>query len=166
MTFFRGGWLIWLSIAVAVILSIMRAPFETPSWFESLRPEWLFLIIYYWKIRHTDRVNIYLAWLLGFAVDVLLNEPLGTNPLCLIILLFTCHQMAPNLVGRRHTKVLLLLVALLCGLTALKSLILAFTYDVPFNIALILGRTASSIVLWFPIYLVFDRLAPRYVRSR
>ena len=163
MTFLRGGWLIVLSIAVAVVLSIMQAPFDSPSWLEPLRPDWLILVIFYWKVRYTNRINIYLVWIFGFAVDVLMNEPLGTNPLCFIILLFTCHQIAPNLVGRQHTKLLFLLVALLCGLTVFKSLILAFTYDVPFDIALIFTKTVSSVVFWFPTYLILDRLSRPYL---
>ena len=166
MRLFEHGWLIVLSIAVAVILSIMRAPFEPPTWTDLFRPDWLTLVIFYWKIRFTEKINLYLVWLFGFFVDVLMNEPLGTNSLCYIILLFTCHQIANNLSRRQHTKVLILLMALLCGLTTCKALILLFAYDVPLDVTSIVARIVSSFCFWFPTYLLLDRLSNRFLESQ
>ena len=47
MSFAKGGWLIPLSLLVAMVLAIARLPGELPQWVDGLRPAWALALLFY-----------------------------------------------------------------------------------------------------------------------
>lgn len=87
----RNGWVIWLSLVLALLLSV--APM--PVFLESGRPLWLALFITYWVLALPHRIGMVTAWLFGLFADVLYGSLLGQNALVLMLTTFfvlTLHQ--------------------------------------------------------------------------
>ena len=77
----RAGWLIPLSLLVAMMLSIVRLPGESPDWVGWLRPDWAVALLFYWTVTTPGRISMFLAWLAGFLFDALLggSYPFGLH---------------------------------------------------------------------------------------
>jgi len=75
----RGGWIVFVSLIVAMILGVLHLPADWPSWLGSLRPNWLLLVLFFWVIDLPHRVGLVGIWVLGLFVDVLYADPIGLN---------------------------------------------------------------------------------------
>lgn len=80
---FNGGWVILLSLLVAMLLSVFHLPESWPAWLGWLRPNWLLLVLFFWVMELPTRIGLVTAWLLGLVADALLADPLGVNGLIL-----------------------------------------------------------------------------------
>lgn len=86
----RNGWVIWLTIAVAMLLSVIPMGFM-----EIGRPLWLALVLSFWTMTLPHRFGLARAWFLGLAEDVLYGSLLGQNALILTLITFlvmTLHR--------------------------------------------------------------------------
>lgn len=70
-----GGWVIVMSVLVALLLSIIPMPF----WAQWGRPEWLAMVLVYWVIALPERIGVGIAWCSGLALDIIEGSPLGQN---------------------------------------------------------------------------------------
>ena len=75
----RGGWVVLLSLLVAITLAIFHLPESWPAWLGVLRPNWLLLVLFFWVMEIPHRLGLFVAYLMGLVVDALLAEPLGLN---------------------------------------------------------------------------------------
>lgn len=80
----RNGWVIWLSLVLALLLSV--APM--PAFLETGRPLWLALFITYWVLALPGRIGMVTAWCFGLFADVLYGSLLGQNALVLMLTTF------------------------------------------------------------------------------
>jgi rod shape-determining protein MreD len=84
----RGGWVILLSLAVAMLLMVVHLPTEQPAWLGWLRPSWPTLVVFYWVMALPHRFGMISAWITGLLLDVLYADPLGVNGFCLAALTY------------------------------------------------------------------------------
>jgi len=77
----RGGWLIMLTLLLALLLSV--APM--PAFMDIGRPLWLALFLSFWVLSVPHRLGLTTAWLFGLAEDVLYGSLLGQNALILCL---------------------------------------------------------------------------------
>ncbi len=84
----RGGWAILLSLAVAMLLSVVHLPEWWPQWLGWLRPNWVALTVFFWVLAVPHRFGLVTAWFVGLLVDVLQAEPLGLNAVVLSVLTY------------------------------------------------------------------------------
>jgi rod shape-determining protein MreD len=75
----QGGWLILLSVLVALLLAIIHLPETWPQWLGWLRPAWVVMVLFFWVMELPHRVGLVSAWLTGILLDVLYADPLGLN---------------------------------------------------------------------------------------
>ncbi len=75
----RGGWLILLTVALAMVLAIFHLPESWPQWLGWLRPAWLAMVVFYWVMELPHRLGLISAWVIGLLLDVLYADPLGLN---------------------------------------------------------------------------------------
>lgn len=80
----RGGWVIWLTFLLALLLTTLPMP-ETFEWG---RPQWVAITLIYWVIALPHRVGVWSAWVLGLLMDILLGNLLGVNALSLALMAF------------------------------------------------------------------------------
>jgi len=101
-----GGWVIPVSILVAMILSVV----SYPDWMRYAVPHWLSLVIFYWCIAAPDRMNVGNAWIAGLLLDLLLHTLFGVHAItaalvaqrlrmyhiwqqCLVVFLIACIEV-------------------------------------------------------------------------
>ena len=84
----RGGWVILLTLAVAMLLAVFHLPEGAPAWLGWLRPSWIVLVVFYWVMALPHRFGMISAWITGLLVDVLYADPLGVNGFCLAALTY------------------------------------------------------------------------------
>ncbi len=84
----RGGWVILLTLAFAMLLAVVHLPDGTPTWVGWLRPSWIVLVVFYWVMALPHRFGMITAWITGMLVDVLYADPLGVNGFCLAALTY------------------------------------------------------------------------------
>jgi len=80
----NGGWVIFFSFIVALMLTAM----PLPEWAINWRPAWVAMVLIYWCMALPHRVGIGVGWSLGILLDVLQGTLLGQNAIGLAILAF------------------------------------------------------------------------------
>lgn len=78
----RRTWVILISLAVALLLTI----FPLPQWGEELRPQWVALALIYWNLAVPERVGVFWAWTVGLVLDVTTGTVLGQHALSLSVI--------------------------------------------------------------------------------
>ncbi|MEW6311766.1 MAG: rod shape-determining protein MreD [Pseudomonadota bacterium] len=89
----RNGWVIWLTLIVALVLSIVPMPASA----ELGRPLWLGMVIAYWALVLPHRGGMGAAFCAGLALDVLAGTLLGQNGLPLILVAFLVLSLQQRL---------------------------------------------------------------------
>lgn len=152
----RNLWVIWVSFALALLLSV--APM--PAFMETGRPLWLALCLTAWTLALPHRVGMTTAWVLGLAADVLYGTLLGQNALILTFITFlvlSLHQRLRMFPMWQQSLVLLVVF----GLAQLVQLWLnALTGNRPPTLLFILPALVSAL-LWPWVY-----TALRIIRQR
>ncbi|WP_342244182.1 rod shape-determining protein MreD [Pseudomonas sp. OTU5201] len=143
----NNGWVIWVSLILALVLSVG----PVPSFMEIGRPLWLALFLTYWTLALPHRVGMTTAWLLGLAEDVLYGTLLGQNALILALITFlvlTLHQRLRMFPMWQQCLVLLVVF----GLAQLVQLWLnALTGNRPPTLVFLLPALVSAL-LWPWVY--------------
>ncbi len=89
----NNGWVIWVSLLVALLLSI--APM--PDSLQLARPLWLGMFIAYWAINLPHRGGLSIAFFFGLMLDVLSGTLLGQHGLPLILTTFLVLSLQQRL---------------------------------------------------------------------
>jgi rod shape-determining protein MreD len=89
----RNGWMVWLTFAIGMLLSVS----PLPQFMEILRPLWLALLLAFWALAMPQKVGMVTAWCLGLAEDVLYGTLLGQNALILTLITFLVLSLQQRL---------------------------------------------------------------------
>jgi rod shape-determining protein MreD len=84
-----GGGIIILSFILALVGHMVMLP----NWAESLRPDWIALVLIYWCIALPERVGVGVGWLAGLMQDVASGAILGQNALILAIVAYLALRL-------------------------------------------------------------------------
>ena len=85
----RGGWAVLLSLALALLLTLL----PMPPLIEDLRPQWVALTLIYWCLTVPDRVGVFWGFGTGLAMDVATGSLLGYHALGLSVIAFLAVKM-------------------------------------------------------------------------
>lgn len=139
----RNGWVIWVSMLLALLLSV--APL--PTFMETGRPLWVALFLTYWVLYLPHRVGMTTAWVFGLAEDVLYGTLFGQNALILTLIVFlvlSLHQRLRMFPMWQQSLVLLVVF----GIAQLVQLWLnALTGNRPPTLTFVLPALVSAL-LW------------------
>ena len=83
--------LILLTILLGLFLSLITLPLGYYS------PEWILLVLIYWAIAIPSTSKIFLAFLSGFLVDIVLGQVLGISSLFYVILIYVVLRLYNSL---------------------------------------------------------------------
>lgn len=89
----NNGWVIWLSLLIALLLSVAPMPHSIGLG----RPLWLAMFISYWAIALPHRGGMVAAFFFGLMLDVLSGTLLGQNGLPLILITFLVLNLQQRL---------------------------------------------------------------------
>ena len=92
-THLRNGWMVWLTFAIGLLLSIS----PLPQFMEILRPLWLALLLAFWSLALPHKVGMVTAFCLGLTEDVLYGTLLGQNALILTLITFLVLSLQQRL---------------------------------------------------------------------
>lgn len=87
----QNHFIILLTVIVAFLLSVMPLPDRLALF----RPEWVYLVVFFWVIAIPQHIGITVAWVVGLLLDVLDGTLLGMQALTLSItayLALVLHQ--------------------------------------------------------------------------
>lgn len=87
-------WPLWLSLLVAVLLTLMPAPDWYSQTFDNvnLRPLWVLPVSFYWAIALPQRFSMGSAWLLGLLLDISTGGLFGRYALAMVICIWLCQR--------------------------------------------------------------------------
>lgn len=147
----KGGWLIPLSLLLALLLSIARLPGEPPEWVGGLRPDWAVAFFFYWTVTTPGRTGMFSAWLVGFLFDALHggSYPLGLHGAGFALTVFVAAalrerlQMYNPLQQASAVAVLALIVQIFHGAVRFIALDIELTVFLPLS--------ALSTLLVYPL---------------
>ena len=83
--------LILLTILLSLFVSLITLPLGYYS------PEWILLVLIYWAIAIPSINKLFLAFLLGFLVDIVLGQVLGISSLFYVILTYVVLRLYNSL---------------------------------------------------------------------
>ncbi|KPW72796.1 Rod shape-determining protein MreD [Pseudomonas syringae pv. coriandricola] len=139
----RNGWVVWLTFAIGLLLSVS----PLPQFMEIFRPLWLALLLTFWVLALPHKYGMTTAWVLGLMEDVLYGTLLGQNALILSLITFLVMSLQQRLrMFPMWQQCLVLLV--IFGLAQLAQLWLsALTGNRQPTLALVLPALVSAL-LW------------------
>jgi len=153
----HGGLAILLSFVAALALQMLALP----DWAETLRPDWIALVLIYWCIALPDRIGVGYGWLAGLVLDVANGAVLGQHALTLAVVAYLALRLHQRLrlfpLWQQSLSVLILiLLHLMLALWIRGSVGLStgtWTYWLP---------AVTSMMLWTPVFLSLRRLRRAY----
>lgn len=153
----RNGWVIWFSLALALLLSV--APM--PEFMAVGRPLWVALLLTYWVLTVPSRVGMVTAWVFGLLSDVLNGTLLGQSALVLTLIIFlvlTLHRRLQMFPMWQQSLVLLVVF----GLAQLVQLWLnALTGNRQPTLEFVFPAVVSAL-LWPWVYAVLRGVQQRF----
>ncbi len=75
-----------LPMALSALVALALAVLPLPSMLESLRPDFLVLVVFYWSIESPRAGGLTLAFMAGLALDVIHGVVLGQHALALTLM--------------------------------------------------------------------------------
>ena len=93
MTRARNGWVLPVSLLLALLLGLV----PLPAILQPLRPYWLALVLAYWIVETPDRAGLGLAFVCGVVADVVYGGILGEQALRLVIMAFILQRFRARL---------------------------------------------------------------------
>ena len=153
----QGGWVILLTVVLAMLAAIVHLPESWPAWLGWWRPVWVPLVLFFWVVEVPHRVGLIVAWMVGLCLDVLVADPLGVNGALLACLTFVTWRFYERLRMFAVLQQSLLLLVLLGVYELLRASILAWVRGDSFHWAILLGPVLSAF-LWPFLYMFLQRL--------
>lgn len=89
----RNGWILPVSIVIALLLGLLPLP---PA-LQPLRPYWLALILAYWVIEAPESAGLGFAFIVGLIADLMFGGLLGEQALRLVIMTFILQRFRTRL---------------------------------------------------------------------
>jgi rod shape-determining protein MreD len=153
----QGGWLILLTLAIAMVLAVVHLPETVPQWLGWLRPAWVALVIFYWVMELPHRMGLIAAWVLGALVDVLQAEPLGLNGVILASITYVAWRFYERLRMYSVAQQCAVVFLLVAAAEMFRALVLDLVAGRGWSWG-VLGPAALSMLLWPFVALVLTRL--------
>ena len=85
----HGGNIILLSFIAAFILSML----PLPQVLQSIRPEFVLLVLIYWCIALPNRIGVGIGWIAGLVFDVSTDSLLGQHALTFALIAYLSIQL-------------------------------------------------------------------------
>ena len=89
----RNGWILPVSIVLALLLGLLPLP---PA-LQPLRPYWLALVLAYWVIEAPESAGLGFAFIVGLVADLMFGGLLGEQALRLVVMAFILRRFRAQL---------------------------------------------------------------------
>lgn len=151
-------WLVPGTVAVALMLTMM----PLPEAIESLRPDWVALVVLYWAIAVPERFGMVFAWIAGLLLDVSTGTLLGQHALALVLVVAIALRLHQRLRLFPPAQQALAIVALLL----FKQVVVLWTSGMvdraPQEAWLHMLAPLFALVFWPLVFIILRDLRRRY----
>lgn len=149
------------TILLCFIFALLLQMFALPDWAETLRPDWIALVLIYWCIALPERVGVGTGWLIGLILDVANGALLGQNALALAIVAYLALRLHQRIrlfpLWQQSVSVLLLVTLHLMLVLWIKGAVgqssETWAYWMP---------AFTSMLVWPPTYIILRGLRRNY----
>ena len=159
----NGGWLILLTLIVAMILTIAELPTGETHWLRWLAPDWPLAVLYFWAIAAPTRIGMVSAWCVGFFFDALLgaSHPFGLHGVGFAFAVAVVGRLQQRLGMVNVLQQSALLLGLALAVQLYKGLVRTFLVDGELSPLLPLPALTTALV--YPLLAsILKRLADRF----
>lgn len=77
-----------MNILLSFLGSIALMFLQLPTWLSWLGLPWVVLVLFYWILMAPQHINVGIACLVGFFLDIVYNTPIGENALILVLMVY------------------------------------------------------------------------------
>ena len=68
-----------------MIIALMLVMLPLPEWAQSIRPDWVALVMIYWIMALPENVGVTIAWIFGLLLDVTQGAILGQHAMGMVV---------------------------------------------------------------------------------
>ena len=152
----RNGWVLPVSILVAILLGLV----PLPAPLQPLRPYWLALVLAYWLLEAPDRVGLGVSFIIGLVADLAFGGLLGEQALRLVVLAFILERFRARLRFFPMSQQAMTMGVLLLNDRVINAVI-HLVMGVPQVPVLTWCAPLIGAVLWAPLHFLLDALRLR-----
>jgi rod shape-determining protein MreD len=149
----RIGWILSVSLVVALLLGLM----PLPEMLLPLRPYWLALVLAYWLIEAPEQVDIGFAFVIGLVADLMFGALLGEQALRLTIMAFILQRFRTRMRFFPPLQQALLIGGLLLN-DRIVILLVHIALGVPRLPWSYWWAVLPGMLLWPPLFVLLDAL--------
>lgn len=153
--------LIWSTLLVALLFSILQIHTSLPDIFSWLRPHWVALVLLYWLMALPEHTGVVTAWMAGLLLDSVTGSLLGQHALGMVGLAWVGLSFYERL---RMYSILQQALVVLFAIALLQMLNLAIDVlarNVEWTFSTLLPSLSSALI--WPALFVTLRSLRRYV---
>ena len=152
----RNGWVLPVSILVAILLGLV----PLPAPLQPLRPYWLALVLAYWLLETPDRGGLGVSFRIGLVADLAFGGLLGEQALRLVVLAFILERFRARLRFFPMSQQAMTMGVLLLNDRVINAVI-HLVMGVPQVPVLTWCAPLIGAVLWAPLHFLLDALRLR-----
>lgn len=142
-----------VSFFIAFSLVFLRIP----DWSKLAYPQWLQVIILYWAFVMPNRINIGIACLAGFFLDIAYNTPIGENAFALIIATYFIIRFSREIKELFFWKKAIIIFGIITCCQILPVLLqICLDIDKHADFCFVFSQSVTSTIVWLAIYLLFN----------
>jgi rod shape-determining protein MreD len=157
----KAPWVLPVSLVVALLLSLLPLPGAVAA----LRPFWIGLTVAYWVLEEPDKAGLGFAFCVGVLADIVVGGLLGEQALRLVVMAYLLQRFRARLRFFPISQQALAIGALLVNDRIVSSAVhLALGAQATPPLAWV--APAIGMLLWPPLFLLFDSLRLRAWRKR
>lgn len=154
-----------IRVLLACIIALVLTIIPVPSYFASLRPSWILLLVLYCQFFLPNLFYLTVIIFLGLFLDILLSTTLGEHSLALVITTW----LASSKVQRFHMFPMLqqmLLIALFCFIYQLTLYYIDARQGFNSTLFNVIGTTLMSFLIWPWIQLILSNYFNTGIQKR
>lgn len=83
---------IWITLIIALMLSVLGTPAMDIASGARLAPEWLALVLIYWALTTPQQVGLFTAWVFGLILDLISGTLIGEHAIGLLVIVYITQR--------------------------------------------------------------------------
>ena len=85
----HAHWLVWVSVSLAAVLSLL----PMPEILATGRPAWVPLVVIFWILALPQHYGLFFAWAVGLVMDVLYGTVFGQGAMAMLFMALAVNQL-------------------------------------------------------------------------
>jgi len=157
--FVKGRWVIFASLAFAMLLVLVPLPASAPFELNYLRPDWVALVLIYWVLAVPEKVGVPSAFFLSLITDLVVGTPFGFHGLSFVILAFLVKSSYQQMRMLEIWQQSILIAVALTIVSGIQLLMMTLMLDRSSNLLQFMTPITSA--LFWPWVFLFLRFCRR-----